>query len=308
MSTIIVGGEYHANAINIKSCESQPIFKQDFELEALFDTHKQVPLIEAVWRLDKGKGLTFSNTKPKFINIQIEKRLKFIRARTLDHSKHFIDNNKHRLYEKYEDGYDDFCELPPRLQKIMTCAQLLSEFDKCDSNLNDSQDHDGPDVDVEHDDEQGVDDDQQDDDLDGNNEQHEENTATLGVLRQIAVCNNQNYGDLNIPNKIRLKNGGIYKRRTTMPKIISYPLHEKNTDEFIITELLLFRPHERDMFTGLSSQDLHLLYTNKDRIPERGVGGKIMTQIETIKLRLKPTMCDIDKDSESTNDYIIRLS
>ena len=93
-----------------------------------------------------------------------------------------------------------------------------------------------------------------------------------------------------------------------MPKIISYPLHEKNTDEFIITELLLFRPHERDMFTGLSSQDLHLLYTNKDRIPERGVGGKIMTQIETIKLRLKPTMCDIDKDSESTNDYIIRLS
>ena len=48
-------------------------------------------------QVDKSKGLSFWNTKPKFINVQPDRHLKFLRARTKDPSKHFIDNKEHKL-------------------------------------------------------------------------------------------------------------------------------------------------------------------------------------------------------------------
>ena len=69
---------------------------------------------------------------------------------------------------------------------------------------------------------------------------------------------------------------------------------ERGTTEFMLQQLKLFRPHQRDMFNDLSDTDLLLLYTQKDRVPEIASNGEEMTILDTIKMRINPLMCDIE--------------
>ena len=274
----IIGGNYRSAGKNLKCGQPEPIFETGSPLEIFQSTHKQVPLIEALWRIDKRKGFTYSNIRPKFINLTPNRTLKFIRARTADTSKHFIDKRTQKLYEIYEDGYDDFLHLPQLLQRILTCWQFLSEFFKSGFNNPDEVEEEA-------------------------NMDREIDEEAFAVGRQIAVCNDHNYGDLKLPNKIILTNDVVYQRRKTVPKIVAYPYFDKTSDEYLLREMQLYRPHERDMFTGISSEGLHMLFKQKDRDPEC-FKGRPLTKIETIKLRLNPILSDFDPESELGCDNI----
>ena len=277
----IIGGNYRSAGKILKCGQPEPIFETGSPLEIFQSTHKQVPLIEALWRIDKRKGFTCSNIRPKFINLTPNRTLKFIRARTADTSKHFIDKRTQKLYEIFQDGYEDFLHLPQLLQRILTCWQFLSEFFKS-----------GFDNAAEVEDETNLD-----------REIDEDSEETFAVGRQIAVCNDHNYGDLKLPDKIILTNNVVYQRRKTVPKIIAYPYFDKASDEYLLREMQLYRPHERDMFTGISSEGLHMLFKQKDDDPEY-FKGRPLTKIETIKLRLNPILSDFDPDSELGCDNI----
>ena len=97
----------------------------------------------------------------------------------------------------------------------MSCWQFLSEFDKCGLGSDDHDDNEDHDDNGDHDDDGRQD--HNDDCLGG----------TEIVQKQIAVCNDQQYGDLTLPVKITLLNNVVYTRRKKMPKIINFPFFEK---------------------------------------------------------------------------------
>ena len=276
--TTVIGGKYREAAQLFKRGQDDPKFTIGSPLEIFSESHKQLSILEGIWRSDKNKGFTFSNTAPKFLNVSTNKKLKFIRARTTDPNKHFIETISNKIFELFQDSYEDFLELPVRFQRVLTCFQLVSYFDKCGH------------VDGEGD---------ANDDLHLDQHQHEEE---LEGQRQVVVCNDDVDLILNLPDKINLKNKACYRKRK-VPKIISYPYYEKNSEEFILCELVLFRPHSRDSYSGLTPDQLLNLYNEKDEQPEVSNQGKFFTKVQTIKRRLIPTMCEFDFGSDNVEVF-----
>ena len=278
VTTTVIGGDqdYRVVSQNIKGGHNEPIFDLPENCDAFQDSHKLVSLLEALWRADRTKGLTLSNTKPKFIDVRENKKLKFIRAKTINPDKQFFDELSGKIFEQFEDGYENYLELPQHMQELLSCWQFLSCFDK-----------DGYEVETVEADE--------DNDKDSDEDNDEQNDEDNNENRLIAVSNDKNYGEHKLPEKIVLSNNLVYKRRKNIPKIICFPRCEMGSKDFVLQELKLFKPHGRNnTFSHLSYTDLLTVYNQKDTVPVIGRDGSELTIIETIKFRLNPVMCDYD--------------
>ena len=292
ITTTVIGGdqEYRVVSQKIKGGLNEPIFDLPENLDAFKDSHKLVTLLEAFWRADRSKGLTLSNTRPKFIDVRENKKLKFIRAKTINPDKQFLDEESGKIFELYEDGYENYLEIPQHIQDILCCWQFLSCFDKDGYELGEDNGEDYGEDDGEDDGEDHGEDDGEDNG-ENNDENNDENPEDQVTPQLIAVSNDKNYGDHYLPDKIVLENKLVYKRRK-IPKIISFPCCDKGSRESVLQELKLFTPHGRATFSHLNHTDLLSLYNKKDVVPEIGRDGNVLTIVETIKSRLNPVMCD----------------
>ena len=65
--TTTIGGDQNYRVVSQKMKGGLNDLPENFK--AFKDSHKLATLLEAFWRADRTKGLTLSNTKPKFIDV-----------------------------------------------------------------------------------------------------------------------------------------------------------------------------------------------------------------------------------------------
>ena len=151
-------------------------------------THHQVSLLEGIFRYDKSKNFYISNVSPLFVSINREKKLKFKKAESLDHGRHFINRTDNLWYEVFEDLYDKFRMKPVTSNKLVF-YEFLGWFTRAEE-------------------------------IDQNNEPEE--SAPM-----MALCNDDANGiDQRLPKIIRLSNNEVFQRRSRR-KVIGYSLDKK---------------------------------------------------------------------------------
>ena len=69
---------------------------------------------------------------------------------------------------------------------------------------------------------------------------------------------------------------------------------------------MMFRPHDKDEFSNLTSAELSNLYRERDSDPLTEC-EKLLTKIETAKIRVKQIMCQFKPISEECKQDVIKL-
>ena len=109
--------------------------------EQFGNTHKVVSCLSSVWRVDGSKRFLISNMTSRFINSNKNKSLKFIRARTTDETKQYVERNKGTLFELFLDEYDNYFDLVGNDTDKMTVWQFVSHFDASSGEHSPGQGH-----------------------------------------------------------------------------------------------------------------------------------------------------------------------
>ena len=293
--TTVIGSNYSDVACRLKCGHPSLMTVPGDLLDSFSDSHKQVPNIEAIFRFDKNKGLTYSNMKPVFVNMRRNKKMKFIIAKTTDVSKHYREPNRSTMYELFEDLYDLYFKIPAGYKKA-SFFQLVAEFKK--HGREDEAEEGGDDDD---DDEEGEDHEAEDEDDEP--EQDDDERDEVGGT-DVAMCNDdRDNGVLKLPERMKLENGVILKRRKK-PKIVSYPEFDLESDDKMLQDLMLFRPHKKGEYENLTSAELRQLYYETDRVPSVSGLGRSLTKIETVRKRTVNTMSKFKKCGEFEPDFV----
>ena len=112
-------------------------------------------------------------------------------------------------------------------------------------------------------------------------------------------------GQSPLPKQIVLTNGEVFVRRR-VPKFLSFP--KVNSDEIgkkLFAEILLFRYNENfELLRNLTSEQIEQLFLETDIWPLVDGLGNPMTKIETIKHRLRNTMCEVNFDMTQCNEFV----
>ena len=260
VTTRFVGGKQVAEALRMICGPEEADFMPEDPLIKFQSTHKQVKLMEALWRYDGKKSYRLSNVTPKFVNTAKTRRLKFIKAKGGAHENHFKQRNDPQWYEIFEDDLQKYYLLPPTADK-MCPFDFLQWYKKMGF------------IDVEE-----------------NEAPLEEHEAPLIAISE----DDWSDQDLVLPKQIVLTNGESFVRRN-MRKVLSFPIYDSEDNEKqMFTDIVLFKHSKSfDELKNLTSEQIQFIFNEKDVFPLLNGLGMPLSKIDTIKLRLNSTMCDV---------------
>lgn len=221
------------------------------ELQSFSVDHREVTPEEAIWLIDPKKKLIKRSIKPKYINTHHDKKLKFKVPVTSDPLHNFTDIEGGRELKLVEDMHDCYLERPAL--HFCTFDQFLVWY------KDDASDEDKS---------EGTD---QDD-------------------NPLIVTNLDYQGPpLRLPRSLVLDSG---KRLTLrkIPKILSYPTPEEDSDDFVRLNVILYHPHKSYDQVQMKMEDMMKIFTAKDANPKKNGKGKELTKLETIRSLLHPHM------------------
>ena len=271
VTSYFVGENQKAAVKKLKCTPKSPNFAPGDPLEIFATNHKQVTLMESIYRYDRNKSLSKSNVKPIFINISKQRRLKFIKSKGENPSKLFKSGSD--FYEIFEDNYDKYL-----LKKISSgkicCYEFLAWFNKSGD---DSEDRDN-----------GDDGDDGENGGDGDNGESSEGP-------KMSLTNDDWLGcEVQLPLKIELTNGDTYIRRKKQ-KIVSFPDTRSDPEAAMFRDIILFKHHtSREELENLTTAEILNIYNEKDIFPEENFNGKQLTKIETVRTRCNPAMMHME--------------
>ena len=268
VKSTFVGDRQDMAVIKLKSGQKELDVEPGHQLHKFDLTHHQISLLEGIFRYDKSKNFSLSNVSPLFVSISRDKKLRFKKAESLDHGRHFINRADNQWYEVFEDLYDKFLMKPAMFNKLVF-FEFLGWFSKAEES-------------------------------DQNNEPEESAQAPT-----MALCNDDSNGiDQHLPKIIRLSNNEVFHRRSRR-KVIGYPLDPKLS---LYTDLVLFRPHSsREEFANLDVNTMSALFNEKDQLPEVNGLGEPLTKIQTIKLRSNSFMFESNFDKCDENSEFVEI-
>lgn len=269
-------GENQNGAVKKLKCAPKSLnFSPGDPLEKYENNHKQVSLMESIWRYDSKKCVSKSNVTPVFINISKQRRLKFIKAKSGDHSNHFKSGAD--FYEIYEDNYSKYLKKKISSGKIC-CYEFLAWFKKSGQVGDESDDSD---------------------DSDGENS---DNVVNEGA-HFMSLTNDDWLGyEVKLPLKMELTNGEIFVRRQKK-KVVSFPDIRNDPEAAMYRDLVLFKHHtSREEFENLTSTEIINMHGERDILPEMG-NGKQLSKIETVKKRCNKAMMEVKFDVSDEEYY-----
>jgi hypothetical protein len=280
VTSVFIGENQNAAILRIKCGQEQTKFSPGDPLEKYEGTHKQISLLEAIWRYDRHKLFSISNIKPVYTNIMKERKLKFKKATNNNHTHHFKDQLDKMWYELFEDSYDKYCKKANTSGKICF-YDFLSWYGK----LGNREDID----------EEDTDDEEKDD--------PEE-------MPFMAICNDDWNGmEEVLPRKMVLKNDEVFiRRKRSKKKLISFPVISDDPDQVMFRELVLFKHHEsKDEFENLTATEIRNLFNEQDVFPEVNGDGDCLSKIQTIKQRVNRSMFDITFDVTDCESEFVKI-
>lgn len=271
-TSVFVGGNQQAAAERLKcGLDDNLNFPTGDPLQKYEDSHKQVTLMETIFRHDKHKTYSKSTCTPVFVNTSKERRLKFEKAKTHDRSNQFISRDN-VWYQLFEDIYTKYLKKRDSAGKLRL-IDFLAWYRKPDQDIEDIEDN-ADDADDE------------------------------GPKPIMAVSNDDWDGTKNeLPLKIELEDGEVFVRRNRR-KVVSFPLARDN-EEKLYQDLVLFHYHKtREELENLTVDEIQNLYDDVDIFPELHSSGRPLTKIETVKMRANPAMFDWNEESDLVTEFV----